>query len=86
MRGEAMTDSTTIAALSFEAALEQLEGIVHRLEAGEASLEDSIALYTRGTLLKQHCETKLKDAQARIEKLQIGADGTPQSAVAFDAG
>lgn len=74
-----------IAALSFEAALEKLEQIVHRLESGEASLEDSIDLYTEGTLLKQHCDSKLKDAQARIEKLQIGADGTPKGTAPFDA-
>jgi len=79
------TTAEKIAALSFEAALEKLEQIVHRLESGEASLEDSIDLYTEGTLLKQHCDSKLKDAQARIEKLQIGADGAPRGATPFDA-
>lgn len=75
----------SIAALSFEAALAKLEQIVHKLESGEASLEDSIDLYTEGTLLKQHCDRKLKDAQARIEKLQIGSDGAPKGAAPFDA-
>ena len=41
-------DMTDLAQLSFEAALKQLETIVHRLESGEASLEDSINLYTQG--------------------------------------
>ena len=38
--------------LSFEAALAELEDIVSRLEQGEVDLEDSIALYERGTALK----------------------------------
>ncbi len=61
--------------LSFEAALSELEDIVSRLEQGEVDLEDSIALYERGTALKQHCEKKLKGAEARLEKIVLGADG-----------
>jgi exodeoxyribonuclease VII small subunit len=73
-----------IAALSFEAALARLEKIVHTLEAGDASLEDSIALYTQGQALKAHCEDKLAGATARIEAIQVGADGAPTT-TAFDA-
>ncbi len=69
--------------LTFEAALARLEEIVHKLETGAASLEDSITLYSEGSRLKQQCETKLKDAQARIEKLQIGPDGKPGGSVPF---
>ena len=61
--------------LSFEAALSELEDIVSRLEQGEVDLEDSIALYERGTALKLHCEKKLKGAEARLEKIVLGADG-----------
>ena len=61
--------------LSFEAALAELEHIVSRLEQGEVDLEDSIALYERGTVLKAHCEKKLKGAEARLEKIVIGPDG-----------
>jgi exodeoxyribonuclease VII small subunit len=64
-----------IAKLSFEAALKELEGIVSQLEEGAVDLEKSIAIYERGTLLKQHCEAKLRDAEARIEKIRIGPDG-----------
>lgn len=74
----------SLADLSFEAALAQLEQIVHKLESGEASLEDSIELYSQGTLLRQHCEAKLKQAQARIEKLQLSNDGTPKGVTSFD--
>jgi exodeoxyribonuclease VII small subunit len=61
--------------LSFEDALSRLEGIVSRLESGQAPLEESIALYEEGARLKAHCETRLKAAQLRVEKIVVGADG-----------
>lgn len=68
-----------IAALSFEKALEELEGIVRKLESGEAELEASIALYERGALLKAHCEKKLQSAQEKIEKIVVGPEGVPKA-------
>ena len=73
-----------IEGLTFEQALARLEAIVKKLEAGEASLEDSIGLYEEGTRLKRQCETKLAQAQARIEKIQVGADGQPSGVAPFD--
>ena len=67
--------NSPIEALSFEAALAELESIVSRLEQGEVDLEDSIALYERGTALKAHCEKKLKGAEARLEKVVLGPEG-----------
>jgi len=64
-----------IEALSFEAALKELESIVGRLEQGSVDLEDSIALYERGQALKGHCEAKLKAAEGRLEKIVMGANG-----------
>jgi exodeoxyribonuclease VII small subunit len=69
-----------VAGLSFEAALRELETIVTRLEQGEVDLEDSIALYERGQILKAHCEAKLKAAEGRLEKIVLGASG-PESTV-----
>jgi exodeoxyribonuclease VII small subunit len=66
-----------IAALSFEVALAELEGIVKRLEAGNAKLDEAIAAYERGALLKRHCETRLREAQSRVDKIVIGSDGVP---------
>jgi exodeoxyribonuclease VII small subunit len=68
-------DLPPIEQMSFEAALSELEDIVSRLEQGEVDLEDSIALYERGTALKQHCDKKLKGAEARLEKIVLGAEG-----------
>ena len=69
------TPPPSVEDLSFEAALEELETIVSRLEQGEVDLEDSIALYERGMALKAHCEKKLKGAEMRLEKIVLGPDG-----------
>ncbi len=58
--------------LTFEDALEALEGIVQRLESGEVSLEESIDIYTRGTQLKAHCEQKLQAAREKVERIVPG--------------
>ena len=70
--------------LSFEDALKRLEAIVQRLEGGEASLEDSITLYTEGKSLKAHCEAKLKSASARIEAIQKNDAGEAVGVKPFD--
>lgn len=71
-----MTDAVAPPAdLSFEDALQRLEGIVSRLESGQAPLEESITLYEEGARLKTLCEERLKAAQLRVEKIVVGADG-----------
>ena len=74
-----------IAALPFEKALAELEEIVTRLERGNVALEDSIAIYERGEALKTHCDGLLRNAEMRIEKITLGADGKPAGVEAFDA-
>ncbi len=73
-----------IAELSFEAALRRLEEIVRKLESGDASLDEAIVLYGEGDRLRQQCEARLQAAQARIEKIQFGPDGSPSGTVPFD--
>ncbi|MDE0780378.1 MAG: exodeoxyribonuclease VII small subunit [Alphaproteobacteria bacterium] len=68
-----------IVELSFEDALAQLEAIVRNLEGGDGALDDAIAAYERGAALKRHCESKLRQAQARVEKISLGADGNPEA-------
>jgi exodeoxyribonuclease VII small subunit len=63
--------------LPFEAAMSELEKIVSGLENGSLGLEESIAAYERGVALRLHCESKLKDAQLRVEKLSLNATGKP---------
>lgn len=69
------TASVDINALSFEAALRELEGIVRRMETGESELEQSIGDYARGMALKAHCEAKLADARLKVEKVVQGEGG-----------
>jgi exodeoxyribonuclease VII small subunit len=73
-----MSESTLpddIAAMSFEDALAELEGIVRRLEGGQVKLDDAIQSYERGAQLKRHCEKKLNEAQQRVDRIVIGSDG-----------
>lgn len=79
------TDVDSIADLSFEAALKRLEEIVRRLESGEVPLDESISLYGEGDMLRQQCEARLAAAQARIDRISLGADGKPAGVQPFDA-
>lgn len=80
----AMSDQV-IAELSFEEALKRLEEIVRKLEGGDASLDDAIALYAEGDRLRQQCEARLQSAQAKIEKIQLGRGGEPVGTAPLDA-
>ncbi|MCI0597989.1 MAG: exodeoxyribonuclease VII small subunit [Beijerinckiaceae bacterium] len=73
-----------IAAMSFEDALKELEQIVDKLEKGTVGLEESIAIYARGEALKSHCNALLRDAEQRIEKITLGADGRPSGTEPLD--
>jgi len=68
-----------IAKLSFEDALQALEEIVKGLESGDVKLDQAIDSYARGAALKRHCESKLREAQAKIEKISLDANGTPRT-------
>jgi exodeoxyribonuclease VII small subunit len=62
--------------LSFEDALAQLEDIVRQLEGGQLRLQDAIASYERGAALRRHCDSKLNEADARVQAIIQRADGT----------
>ena len=70
--------------MSFEKALALLEEIVAKLESGRVDLEESIKIYERGEALRKHCETKLAEAEARIEKITLGANGKPTGTAPLD--
>jgi exodeoxyribonuclease VII small subunit len=76
----AMADSGNngeVGALSFEAALAELEKIVERLEQGNVALEESITQYERGEKLREHCQKLLGAAEAKVEKIRLSQDGKP---------
>ena len=68
-----------VAKMSFEDALEELRKIVDSLEKGEGKLDEAIDSYGRGDALRRHCETKLREAQQKIERISQGADGQPKT-------
>jgi exodeoxyribonuclease VII small subunit len=55
--------------LTFETAQRELEQIVERLERGEASLDEAIALWERGEELYRFCKERLDAAHGKIEDL-----------------
>ena len=75
-----------IADMPFEKALAELESIVDRLEKGAVSLDDSIKLYERGEELKKRCDALLRNAEMRIEKITLAADGKPAGVAPLDGG
>lgn len=65
-----------IAKLSFEDALNELQALVKSLERGDSKLDDAVIAYQRGVDLKRHCESKLHEAQLKVEKIVQRSDGS----------
>jgi exodeoxyribonuclease VII small subunit len=71
--GPGLAEPEGVAALSFEAALAELDGIVKKLEGGQARLEEAIADYERGAALRRHCEAKLAEAEQKVQAIVSGS-------------
>lgn len=74
-----------IADLSFEDALRALEEIVRQLEGGQVRLDEAVGAYERGSLLKRHCEQRLAEAKAKIERITVAPDGSATGSQPFEA-
>jgi exodeoxyribonuclease VII small subunit len=84
-KGGDVTDARPdIATMPFEAALAELEQIVDQLEKGAVALDESIRLYERGEALKKRCDELLKNAEMRIEKITLAADGGFKGVASLD--
>lgn len=70
--------------MSFEEAMAELETVVSQLEGGSVPLEQSIALYERGNLLKGRCEAQLKAAEEKVAAITLSADGQPTGTAPLD--
>lgn len=81
---ETRPDATIAADMPFEKALEQLEDIVRRLEKGDVALDESVMIYERGEALKRHCESLLKRAEARIQRITLAPDGRAEGVAPLD--
>ncbi len=71
--------------MTFEEAIKELETVVGQLERGDVALDDSISLYERGAALKARCEQKLKEAEEKVARITLGADGQPTGTAPLDA-
>ncbi|GLB67040.1 exodeoxyribonuclease VII small subunit [Arthrobacter mangrovi] len=67
-------DNTDVAAMSYEQAREELVAVVNQLEAGNTSLEQSLALWERGEALAARCEAWLEGARQRLDAARAGAE------------
>lgn len=63
---------TPVDDLSFEAAFAELEEIVQQMEAGQLSLDESLALFERGRALAERCGRLLENAELRVRQLVDG--------------
>ena len=61
--------------LSFEQALDKLNGIVAQMEDAETGLEETLALYKQGVELSALCMSELNSAEAEIAALTKTLDG-----------
>ncbi|MBN8957782.1 MAG: exodeoxyribonuclease VII small subunit [Rhizobiales bacterium] len=73
-----------VSTLSFEKALAELDSIVARLEKGDVALEESVAIYERGEVLKRRCDELLQQAEARVDKITLDASGKPSGTEPLD--
>jgi exodeoxyribonuclease VII small subunit len=69
-----------IRSLSFEDSYDRLEEVIKRLEDGNLTLEESVALYEEGVQLAKHCGDKLDDAEVRVTELLNEAAQEQESA------
>ena len=60
--------------MTFEEAQKELEQIVHRLETGEAPLDEALKLWERGEELSRFCKERLDAAEGKIEELASRAE------------
>lgn len=64
--------------LSFEEAMQKLDGIVRRLENGDVPLEESLALFEEGSGLIARCSKLLDAAEQKVVMLKKGVGGAPE--------
>ena len=69
-----MTQPKAIEKMSFESALAELEEIGRKIDTGQEDLANAVESFERGVLLKKHCESMLKNAKLKIEKITNATD------------
>jgi len=70
MESEMHKESTSsIESLSFEGSYSRLENVIQRLEEGDLSVEEAVALYEEGMSLARHCGRQLDASELRVSRL-----------------
>ncbi|MFZ0130407.1 MAG: exodeoxyribonuclease VII small subunit [Candidatus Dormiibacterota bacterium] len=64
-----------ITALTYEAALAELDTVIAKLEGGSIPLEEAIGAYERGVVLARHCAQLLERTEQRVNQLVVSASG-----------
>ncbi|GAB4162225.1 MAG: exodeoxyribonuclease VII small subunit [Rickettsiaceae bacterium] len=78
-----MVYSKSIEKMTFEEALAELEEIVRKIDTGQEDLANAVTSFERGVMLKKHCETMLKNAKLKIEKV-TSTNGTELQTLEVD--
>ena len=65
-----------ITAMTYEAALAELDTLITKLEGGSIALEEAIGAYERGAVLAQHCADLLARTEQRVNQLVVSASGS----------
>jgi exodeoxyribonuclease VII small subunit len=72
------TPATAVAPENFESAMEELETLISKMDGEMLGLEELLHDYTRANQLLSYCQTRLNEAQQRVELIATGRDGSVQ--------
>ncbi len=72
-------DADNLDELSFEQLYERLEAVTARLEGGDLSFEQSVALFEQGMEFAARCQALLGDVEQRVETLREAFEGDPSA-------
>lgn len=70
-------DSVSVASLSFDDALTQLEALADELEQGDIPLEDALRVYEHAVELFGHCRARLEGVEQKLELLTRNLEDEP---------
>ncbi|MBE6520627.1 MAG: exodeoxyribonuclease VII small subunit [Candidatus Methanomethylophilaceae archaeon] len=68
-----------VSKMSFEESIQQLESLVEKLEAGGTDLDQSLEIYEKAVVLRNHCKEVLDDGQRRIKKILETSNGITET-------
>jgi exodeoxyribonuclease VII small subunit len=68
-----------VSKMSFEESIQQLESLVEKLEAGGTDLDQSLEIYEKAVVLRNHCKEVLDDGQRRIKMILETSNGITET-------